>query len=227
MSITLTLEPDISAASAASTEGTYVHNEAHAAEAMANIIAFFGNETPRTQAFVEACAAQVQELEDAFWGLLTAFNLDTATGDQLLLLGRLVGEPQLGRSDEDFRAGIRARLMVNRSNGKAEEFYAIARALVPSLGVQLVLTEFPPLSGTLEFVDGNSSTLTLGNYSLDNIARLLRLAKLGGSRLDVIFAHAEETPQTSLLFATDDAADVSGLGQDDDGDVGGILSEVV
>lgn len=60
-----------------------------------------------------------QELEDVYWDIFNSRILDTAIGDQLDNLGKIVGEPRNARADVDYRAAIRIRIRVNRSQGKA------------------------------------------------------------------------------------------------------------
>src|SRR5687767_3234790 len=138
----LTLEDGAPATLSATTDGEYSLNETHAEEGFAQLIDFFRVDCPRNQVVMDAVMAQAQEIENAFWELLTAFDLDTATNDQLLLLGKLVGEGQLGRDDEDFRAAIRARILVNRSDGRVEQLYEIGRALIPNEDVTHRITQY-------------------------------------------------------------------------------------
>lgn len=201
----LTLEADAPPSSTVSTDGEYTHNPNHADEGFSHIIDFFRVDCPRNQVVMDAVMAEVQELEDAFWELLTAFDLDTATNDQLLLLGKLVGEGQLGRDDEDFRAAIRARILVNRSDGKVEQLYEIGKALVVDTTILHRITQFSG-SETYEFLGDLSA------FSLSNVARLLRKAKGGGVRLDTVFAQSEPDAE-ALIWAEDDVEDfVTGWG---------------
>lgn len=196
----LTLEADATSAVNVTTDGEYSHNPAHVDEGFGHLIDFFRVDCPRNQVVMDAVMAQVQELEDAFWQLLTAFDLDTATDDQLLLLGKLVGEGQLGRADEDFRAAIRARILVNRSEGKVGQLYAIGAALIPDEDVLHCITQY---DGSLAYEFRGD----LAAFTLSNIARLLKKAKAGGVRIDTVFVQ-EDVDDTGLIWAEADEEDL-------------------
>ena len=71
---------------------------------------------------------QVQHLEDAIFAVRNAFNLDTATGFRLDWIGAKVGQPRLG-NDTTYRALIKARIKVNRSQGQFPDFLAVCGIL--------------------------------------------------------------------------------------------------
>ena len=74
---------------------------------------------------------QVQHIEDAIFAVRNAFNPDTATGFRLDWVGSKVGQPRLG-SDDTYRALIKARIKVNRSQGKFTDFLAVGDILFTS-----------------------------------------------------------------------------------------------
>jgi hypothetical protein len=117
-----------------STEGTYTHNPNHVAEAQAHLIDFFRK--PRNKAVVGAVASESQELEDAIWAVFNGFDVDTAVGHQLDLLGYAVGELRNDRTDADFRAAVKTRILVNSSEGSLEELIAICVAAVATIDVE-------------------------------------------------------------------------------------------
>lgn len=53
--------------------------------------------------------------------------IDNATLDALDKLGALVGEPRYGRLDDDYRAGIRLRIFVNRCQGRSVDMLTFAQ----------------------------------------------------------------------------------------------------
>jgi len=112
----------------------YVRNELHAEEAIAHLIEFF-RDGPRSQALLRAVHGYIQALEDTIWSTYTAFDLNTAVGDQLDKLGLQVGELRNDLSDTDYRNMIAVRIMVNNSQGGLEELIDIALALSPGADV--------------------------------------------------------------------------------------------
>jgi hypothetical protein len=156
-------------------DGVYSHNTEHVAEAQSHLIEFFKH-GPRNQAVLEAVMAQVQELEGALWAMNNAFDVDTATGDQLDLLGKLVGEARQDRLDAEYRTAVRARVLVNSSSGTMAELLAIGAAISPT--AVIAARELYPAAMSLEFD-------TFGDSSLQETYRLLRAAKTAGVRLDL------------------------------------------
>lgn len=81
---------------------------------------------------LNALMASVQDVENALQQLLTQRTIDTATGVQLDVVGRIVGQTRDGLADADYRRYIRARIAAHRSNGVPEDLIRVA-ALVLGL----------------------------------------------------------------------------------------------
>lgn len=160
-----------------SLDGVYFQNTAHAVEAISHLIDFF-KYGPRNQEVLKTIGLQLQELEDMYWAMYHAFDGDTAVGDQLDILGRLVGEKRQGRVDDDFRAAVKVRILVNISNGTIPELLKISETMVPTASV--LIAEVAPMT-----IQVNFSTLT--GTTLRTVFQILRKAKAGGVRLLVTF----------------------------------------
>jgi hypothetical protein len=74
---------------------------------------------------------QIQHIEDAIFAVRNAFSPDTATGFRLDWVGAKVGQSRLG-TDDTYRALIKARIRVNRSQGKFTDFLAVGDILFTS-----------------------------------------------------------------------------------------------
>lgn len=92
---------------------------------------------------IRAITAPVQEVEDALFSLLLIASVDSASGDALDKLGRIVGQPRNGLWDADYRVWIRARQRVNRSSGTIPELLAVLRSIFPPEVTVSVSPEFP------------------------------------------------------------------------------------
>jgi hypothetical protein len=97
---------------------------------------------------------EIQEVENAAWDVLVSRMLDYAAGEQLDLLGRIVGEARNGRSDPNYRVRLRARIAINSSLGRPKDIVAVlklldpAPALITDLGNASMRVEFlAPLTG--------------------------------------------------------------------------------
>jgi hypothetical protein len=171
------LEEAVSEGLVTEVEGVYVLNENHIEEAINHLIELF-RDGPRNQAILQVMLGQFQEIENVIWDMLTAFDLDSAEGAQLDVLGVVLNEQRGGRDDEDYRAALRVVILVYKSNGKLPEMLEISQQLVPSASI--VMAE--PATATLYI--GFS---TLGTTSLRTVFSMLVRAKAAGVRLLVTY----------------------------------------
>lgn len=158
-------------ADAEAADGVYELYQFHAERAAQNLTEFFRK--PRNSAIMLAAGGEAQEAEDAAWQLYNAFDLETATGPVLDKLGALVGELRSGRTDEDYAAAIRARILVNSSTGRQEDLLAVAAALIPGYDSILLIEEYPA-----HFTISISGDW--GAVTVDTVGRMLRQAKAAG-----------------------------------------------
>jgi hypothetical protein len=179
--------------------GVYTQNTEHAAEAVSHLIQFF-REGPRNQAVLESVMAQVQEVEDALWYMRNAFDVNTAVGEQLEFLGRRVGEGRQDRTDAQYRAAIRVRILVNMSEGTLPELLAICVGINPT-GTYIARDLYPAAMS----IEADTFDAT----SLAAAYRLLRAAKTCGVRLN-------------LIAGGDDAS----IGDTDADPLGGLIGSV-
>ena len=110
-----------------------------------NLIPPMNREKPRFISFLTAVLSQVSDLEELRTNLISVFDLDTAIGNQLDILGRLTGvsrglpfEPDSGSrtfSDEDFRLLIRARILQDHWDGTNAGLVTILQTLFPDSGM--------------------------------------------------------------------------------------------
>lgn len=102
----------------------------HAEQAVLSLAAPFWGK-PRIAAIVHSHAIQIQEIEDCANAIIASKMLDNATGEQLAAIGRIVGQPNLGWTDEIYKLYVRARIRANRSLGERSDTWAILQLLVP------------------------------------------------------------------------------------------------
>jgi hypothetical protein len=72
----------------------------------------------------------IQVLEQTLQSLLTDRSVTTAEGEQLDVIGRVVGQERGGMVDDDYRRIIRARISVNRSKGTVADVIGVADLVV-------------------------------------------------------------------------------------------------
>lgn len=102
----------------------------HAARALARLPAQLKTSV-RLRGLITAVANEIQELEDALFGLLAVRDIDAAETTTLDNLGDLVDAPVRGlRSDAQYRRRIRAQILANKSDGENAVIYAVAKEIV-------------------------------------------------------------------------------------------------
>ena len=151
-------------------------------------------------ALVRLATAEHQVLEDALWA---DFQLDlaTATGAQLDLFGKLVGQARGGMDDTTYRLWIQARSRLNRSSGTGPDILAIFRLVVPA-GASITLKQFFPKSFVLRI-----GALQLANAAM--LAELLAEATEAGTYSTLEFLNA--TPAATFTLDIGPGLDVGRL----------------
>lgn len=120
----------------------------HPEEAVLKLIAPFEGK-PRIASLLTAFILEIQLIEDTIWDLLEQRDIDSADLTRLKILGKIVGQAQLGFTTEEFRLMIRARAAANASFGRMDNLLDVLELL---------------------FGPGNFSIAELGNATLLLIA---------------------------------------------------------
>jgi hypothetical protein len=134
---------------------TIVQKTTHVVEALDNYVDKFKGK-PILDALTTALVNRVQDLENIGFELYEDRWLDNAVGTQLDGFGSIVGETRQGRTDNDYRKGIRARTLLNLCQGTPEDIIELLNAV--SDGKDIELTEYFPAALTT-FVLGATTTL--------------------------------------------------------------------
>lgn len=101
----------------------------HSAQAIARLHEFHKDKT-NILAFINAIIDPHQDIEDAMWQLFTERTIDTAIGQQLDDIGKIVGQPRNGLNDDDYRRHIRAKISVSQSNGRVLDVINVSRLII-------------------------------------------------------------------------------------------------
>lgn len=94
---------------------------------------------------VRAFVAEAQELDAASTALLPATSLDEATGVQLDGLGQIIGPARQGLDDDQYRALLKAYVLINKSGTEIETINDIV----------LLLTDTEPGDQAFELHEGS------------------------------------------------------------------------
>jgi hypothetical protein len=84
---------------------------------------------------------EIQEIENRQWDVLASKDIDRAFGQSIDLIGRIVGEARDGRADPGFRVRVKAREVINRSQGRTNDVLTMLRLLDPAT---FTITDTPP-----------------------------------------------------------------------------------
>lgn len=149
-------------------------------------------EIPRFEEVTEIYAEEIQELEDAIWGVALD-SVDTAVGVQLDGFGSIVGAEREGLSDDDYRALIRATIAANNSEGTTPDIYAVVVAALSDDSQGLAHLEFyPPAGYIIEIVNPPV-------FAHEILHGLIQKATAGGVR--GITVVSDEAAGTRLRFS--------------------------
>jgi hypothetical protein len=175
---------------------------------------------PRIQAFVRALANQIQKLEQTDYDLWFRRMLDNAEDVDLNNLGAIVGEERQGRLDDEYRRYIRARIKVNRSNGKLNQLLGILALLVED-DATIIATEHYPAAMVIALSDEVADIDPV--YVLN---AFLKLAKAAGVRIDLNVPTAARTGTFLLDDSVSPFVDGATQGLDDSvsGGLGGVFA---
>lgn len=123
---------------------------------------------------LESGDTQSEELEQVFFDLLLNMWIDTASGEQLDVLGVHIGVDRLGRIDSEYRAVLVSQININISSGEPESLIDAVRTLFNTSDV-LYKPEYPA-----KVIMFTHATLPVTPTQLENILRtLLGLTPVG------------------------------------------------
>lgn len=187
-------------------------------EARDNLLEQFkGKQT--LQDILDAFTGQVQEVEDMLFELVDERFLDSAVGEQLDGLGRIIGLLRGGLDDDAYRTRLRAEIRILISSGTTEDILAIFVLILPP-GTGLVFSEDPNTPATLELDITDPIAGSLGS----DASRVLQTSKAGAVRAILSwFLSATDTLQFTVSGTVESDA-VKGFGDDTITTVGGQFS---
>jgi len=94
------------------------------------------SEKERVKALIAALPEQLTIFEDTADQVKNERGIDLAIGIQLDKVGEIVGEPRMGRDDDEYRAAILFRIFVNVSKGRPSDLIEAVRVLTQADDVQ-------------------------------------------------------------------------------------------
>ena len=175
----------------------------HVATAIARLPQQFRDD-PAVVALLTVFAQRYQNLEVAFWDLLTQRGIYTAFGAQLDVIGRIVGFARGALSDATYQLYLAAQITANHSDGLGEDLIKIARLIVNNAAATIYVTN-----------EGAATTrVRVGGIALPDatatvVATMLDEARAGGVRL--LTQYAVSAPANVFAFDSGPGLDVGHL----------------
>jgi hypothetical protein len=164
------------------------------AQARALLLAQFQDKSNLT-ALLDSWTAQIQELEAVFFDLLEDRTIDNAVGEQLDVLGRIVGEPRSGKDDDDYRLWIKGRISANTSSGTPEDILNLIDLLVSNT---FNINEWFPAAISVVIDDDLTETPS-------EVASILSDTRASGVRSTLEYTLVDD--DFTFTFATGDTAE--------------------
>jgi hypothetical protein len=150
----------------------------HFGEALTALVPPFWGK-PVIAALLRSYINRVQELEDDIFQVLGAYDINTCDATRLAVLGRIVGQSNLGWDLETYRAIVRARIATNRSHGTEDDIINVLRLITGSTAPILV---YPLVPATIAVEMGEP----VSDEHMVAIAFLLPKARGAGIRLNFV-----------------------------------------
>ena len=130
----------------------------HAADAKERLLFQYQGKT-NIEALLDSLGGQqVQDLEDALFGIGSRLDIDSSEGVQLDNIGTIVGQPRNGQDDMTYQLFLKAKSGVNVSEGDVERVLSVWKIITGGTVVQ-VIDQYPaaielfsdvPVPGELE-----------------------------------------------------------------------------
>ena len=184
----------------------------HAARTRARLLQQF-KDKERVEAVLDAISAEVQEIEDVFFKLITERQIDTAIGQQLDEIGEIVGQKRNGLSDVDYRVRLKVRIQRNASNATPNEILDVMSGLINITSIEYFNT-FPATF----FVQFEGDMLT------DDAELFEAVLEMSPSGVEFYLVQFDDPP---MVFLDDPDPNGEGLGTVLDAGVGGLLARIV
>lgn len=207
---------------------TYVYKPNHADEAEGWLLTQFDN-SPKLHAWVRSLVKPYQTLEDVLNVLRSAFDPNTAVGDQLTQIGAIVGEDRADRNDANLRAYVLARIAVNTSDGTAGNIYRVARLILGPDAHSLWIEALPPAKYVLHVQGATLSYPWDNTEPASSVANALAdlITQATSAGVGVILHFQTTDDANTFTFASGDVTetDANRGFADDAGSVGGQLTD--
>lgn len=168
----------------------------HAAQARERLATQF-RKTVSHAGVLNALGRQVQELEDAFFELLTLMVIASSSGLQLDALGKLLGCPRGNLTDAQFKIYLRGQILLNRSGGTVPQLRALLSTVLSAHNSNLIEGRAYQPAALILWLHN-----AIGDADPNVLALLLKRARVAGVRGILEWSPADDSG--TILMAEPD-----------------------
>lgn len=118
------------------------YDKDYKAEALSLLLPQFDN-SPKLKGLIEGSLEPSTSFQSGLNQLIDAYNLNDAEGLQLDRLGKLLNVERQDRSDADYRAAIKARIIINKSTGSGKNLIEMLKLMLGDSVNFKVIEQFP------------------------------------------------------------------------------------
>ncbi len=116
---------------------------------------------PLLDNLLQSFVGEVQEIEDVLFQLLLERTVDEAVGEQLDIIGAIVGIGREGRNNTDYRQAVLIQIQVNNTGGQESALAALLKNLVNPTTIDIVETFPAGLDVAIDATGVSASTIQL------------------------------------------------------------------
>jgi hypothetical protein len=186
----------------------------HVEQALDRLLQQYKN-SQKFKSILQSLINEIQIIENEFFKLKNERSLDAAVGYQLDLIGTIIGERRLDRTDEAYREALKSKILINISQGDVDTLIKISNLLTNSDYCHYINLG----NGHIQLSTTNT---TLTQQQANNYIRVIQSASAAGCRVDYLVKHLSDK-----AFAYDGVqAQANSLGYDDgSGTLGGQYAD--
>lgn len=173
------------------------------------------------EALLSSYLAEIDEIETALWEIQENRWLDTAEGEQLDGLGRILGARRNG-DDEQYRLRLRARILILLSSGTIPQILRVFRLLVDADATITYTARYPAAYQV------RVSNQALEDYALTELSLALTETCPAGVNAQLLYQVSEDADTFTFSSGSSlEASTAQGMGDTSNAATGGDFSGAV
>lgn len=154
----------------------------HVAQAKARLLSQY-KDKERVECMIQAFSQGYQDIEECLFKMYYERSVNSAIGEQLDIIGFIVGQPRYGWDDDAYRVLILGKIGANISKGTPEELISMFKLLMkctkahyyPYYPAEVyIIGNFAPVDTEQLLIDGNMEAAGVADWTVTNDAVLTK-----------------------------------------------------